>query len=365
LRHVGSIHSSGQRRAQASFGPGTLTRMAIEHPWSEPPAPGTTRDVASGVKWLRMPLPFQLDHINLWLVEDGDGWAIVDTGVGLPDVRALWERIFAGELHGRRVTRVLVTYFHPDHMGNAAWLAERGDVEVWCTQAEFLIGQMAWRTGEAQDNEPRLRHYRRNGCGEEALASLRRRGNHYPGLVPTMPSAFRALADGETVTLGDRPFRVIVGRGHSPEHAALWCEASGVLISGDQVLPKITTNVSVWPDQPRGNPLRLYLDSLERFRGIGADALVLPSHGFPFRGLPERLAELRTHHAARLAETLDAIAEPRSAADIVPILFRRQLDTHQLTFALGEALAHLHLLEGDGRAVRLVGDDGVHRFRKA
>jgi glyoxylase-like metal-dependent hydrolase (beta-lactamase superfamily II) len=339
--------------------------MAIEHPWSEAPAGGTVREVAPGVKWLRMPLPFQLNHINLWLVDDGDGWAIVDTGVGLPDVRALWERIFADHLDGRPITRVIVTHFHPDHMGNAAWLTERWGVDLWCAQAEYLIAQVAWRTGEARDNEPRLRHYRRNGCDEAALASLRTRGNHYPKLVPALPSAFRAIGEGDTLEVGRHRFRVIVGGGHSPEHSALWCEEAGVLISGDQVLPRITTNISVWADQPRGNPLRLYLDSLDRFRGLGAGALVLPAHGLPFRGLPERLAELRTHHAARLSETLDALTEPRSAADIVPILFRRELDSHQLGFALGEALAHLHFVEADGRAARVVGADGVHRFRKA
>jgi glyoxylase-like metal-dependent hydrolase (beta-lactamase superfamily II) len=152
--------------------------MSLDHPWSEPPAPGTTIEVAPGVKWLRMPLPFQLNHINLWLVDDGAGWAIVDTGVGLADVRALWDQIFAGSLGGRPITRVIVTHFHPDHMGNAAWLMERWGVDLWCAQAEYLIGHVAWRTGEARDNEPRLRHYRRHGCGEEALAGLRQRGNH-------------------------------------------------------------------------------------------------------------------------------------------------------------------------------------------
>jgi glyoxylase-like metal-dependent hydrolase (beta-lactamase superfamily II) len=338
--------------------------MAIEHPWSAPPAPGVTVDVAPGVKWLRMPLPFQLNHINLWLVDDGDGWAIVDTGVGLEDVRALWERILAG-LGGRPVTRVIVTHYHPDHIGNAAWLTERLGVHLWCTRAEFYGGQVASLSSAARGREQWLRHYRRNGCDETALAALRARGNHYPKLVPTFASAFHAVADGDTLTLGRQRFRVIVGRGHSPEHAALWCETAGVLISGDQVLPRITPNISVWPDQPWGDPLRLYLDSLDGFRGIGAGALVLPSHGLPFRGLPERLGELRTHHAARLAEALDAISEPRSAADVVPFLFRRELDSHQLGFALGESLAHLHLLEADGRAARLVGDDGVHRFRKA
>jgi glyoxylase-like metal-dependent hydrolase (beta-lactamase superfamily II) len=339
--------------------------MPIDHPWTQPPAPGTVIAVAPGVAWLRMPLPFQLDHINLWLLEDGEGWAIVDTGVGLPDVRALWEQIFAGHLGGRRVTRVILTHFHPDHLGNAGWLTERWGVELWCTHAEFLIAHMAVSSTGPRQGEARMRHYRRNGASEEALAALATRGDHYQRLVPTLPGEFRMFREDDTLTIGGRPWKVIVGRGHSPEHAALWCEEAGVLISGDQVLPRITTNISVWPDQPWGDPLRLYLDSLERFRGIGADALVLPAHGLPFRGLPERLGELRTHHAARLAGTLDAIIEPRSAADILPILFRRQLDSHQLGFALGEALAHLHRLEADGRALRVVGDDGVHRFRKA
>jgi glyoxylase-like metal-dependent hydrolase (beta-lactamase superfamily II) len=343
----------------------TLDGMRLDYPWNEPPAPGTTIEVAPGVQWLRMPLPFQLNHINLWLVEDGAGWAVVDTGVGLPDVRALWDRIFAGHLGGRPITRVIVTHFHPDHMGNAGWLTDRWSTALWCAQAEFLVGQVAWRTGEARDNAPRLRHYRRNGCSDEQLAALAERGNHYPQLVPTIPTEFRAVRDGEELTLGGRRFTMIVGHGHSPEHAAFWCEEAGVLLSGDQVLPRITTNVSVWPDQPWGNPLRGYLDSLERYRGIGPDALVLPAHGLPFRGLPERLAELRTHHDARLAQALDAIIEPRSAADVVPALFRRQLDSHQLSFALGEALSHLHYLEADGRAVRITGDDGIHRFQKA
>jgi glyoxylase-like metal-dependent hydrolase (beta-lactamase superfamily II) len=343
----------------------TLERMRLDYPWSEPPTPGTTIEVAPGVKWLRMPLPFRLNHINLWLLEDGPGWAIVDTGVGLDDVRALWERIFAGPLGGRPITRVIVTHFHPDHMGNAAWLTERWGTALWCAQAEFLIGQLAWRASETRDNEPRLRHYRSNGCSEAQLASLAERGNHYLKLVPTIPTVFRAVHDGEVLTIGGRRWSMIVGHGHSPEHAAFWCAEAGVLISGDQVLPRITTNVSVWPDQPWGNPLQGYLESLGRFRGIGADALVLPAHGLPFRGLPERIAELRTHHAARLAEALDAIADPRSAADIVPVLFRRELDSHQLSFALGEALSHLHFLEADGRAVRVVSPDGIRRFRKA
>jgi glyoxylase-like metal-dependent hydrolase (beta-lactamase superfamily II) len=338
--------------------------MVLDHPWSQPPAPAHTIDVAPGIRWLRMPLPFALDHINLWLLEDGPGWAIVDTGVGLDDTRALWERIFAEQLDGRPVTRVVVTHFHPDHMGNTGWLTERWRVALWSTQGEYLSAQIACRFSSAEDFAPRLTHFRRNGCDDEALARLARRGNHYHGLVPSIPGEYHCVREGDTLAIGGRRWQVLVVHGHAPEHACLWDAEGGVLISGDQVLPKITTNVSVWSEQPWGNPLRLYLDSLARFRPMAADTLVLPSHGLPFRGLHERIAMLRDHHAARLSETLDTLTEPRSAADVVPVLFRRKLDTHQLSFAMGEALAHLHFLEADGRAVRIVGEDGVHRFQK-
>jgi glyoxylase-like metal-dependent hydrolase (beta-lactamase superfamily II) len=167
--------------------------MTLDHPWTEPPAPADLRAVAPGIYWLRMPLPFQLNHINLWLLEDGDGWTIVDTGVGLDDTRALWERIFATHLDGRPVRRVLVTHFHPDHMGNAGWLSARWKTELWCTQAEWLYAQYAWRSRGAADFEPRLAHFRRHGCGPEALVQLGRRGNHYPSLVPEVSSEFRRI----------------------------------------------------------------------------------------------------------------------------------------------------------------------------
>ena len=339
--------------------------MALEHPWTTPPAPGGAIEVAPGIRWLRMPLPFRLDHINVWLLEDGPGFAIVDTGVGLDETRGLWDRVFARELDGRPITRVIVTHFHPDHMGNAAWLAERWRADLWCTQGEWLAAQHAWRLRDPAELEPRLDHYRRNGAGEDALARLRRRGNHYPDLVPTVTGKFHRLREGATLELAGRRWEILTLGGHSPEHACLSCQDLGVLISGDQGLPKITTNVSVWAEQPWENPLRLYLDSLERFRPMAADTLALPSHGLPFRRLGERVEHLRDHHEARLAETLDALTEPRSAAEIVPTLFRRELDTHQLGFAMGEALSHLHFLEAEGRAVRVIGDDRVHRFRKA
>ena len=345
-------------------GPGIQDGTGLVHPWADPPAPGRAITVAPGIRWVRMPLPFALDHINLWLLDDDGGWAIVDTGIGLPDTRELWERVFENELDGKPVTRVIVTHFHPDHMGNAGWLVERWRVELWCTQAEWLTAQLAWRTRNGADVDKRLALYRRHGCPEDLIAEFRHLGNHYPRVVPTLAPDFRGLRDGDRLTIGGREWTVLTVHGHAPDHACLWCPEAGVLISGDQVLPKITTNVSVWPDQPLGNPLRLYLDSLRRFRPMPADTLVLPSHGLPFHGLHPRLDRLRQHHDARLAETVDAVAEPRAGIDLVPVLFKRKLDVHQLGFAIGEVLAHLHLLESEGLVQRLAGVDGLDRFRR-
>ena len=344
-------------------GHGIPPQNGLLHPWPEPPGPGETITVAPGVRWLRMPLPFALNHINLWLLDDEDGVAIVDTGIGLRDTRELWERLFT-TLGGKPVTRVLVTHFHPDHMGNAGWLTERFSVDLWCSEAEWLAARRASSSRNGAELDAWLTHYRRHGFGDDAIEQFRRRGNHYPRIVPTLAKDYHRVRDGDTLEIGALTWEAFTVRGHAPEHVCLWCPELNVLISGDQVLPKITTNVSVWADQPRANPLRLYLDSLARFRPLPSDVLVLPSHGLPFRGLHARLDALASHHDARLGETVDALAEPRTGVELIPILFRRELDVHQLSFAIGEVLAHLNLLEAEGAVARLTGEDGIERFSR-
>lgn len=334
----------------------------ISYPWPAPPAMGQVIPVAPGIKWLRMPLPFRLDHINLYLLEDHGGWTVVDAGIGLPRTRELWQGVFAAALDGRPVQRVIVTHFHPDHMGNAHWLADQWNVDVWCTQGEWLMAQLAWRAGG--DLTRRVAYYQRNGVDEREVEVIRARGHHYVKVVPSVAPQFHGVRDGELLTIGDREWEVLTVFGHSPEQAILYSAESSILISGDQILPSISTNVSVWQDQPLGNPLRLYLDSFERFRAMASGTLVLPSHGLPFHGLPERIEALRHHHAERLALTLDATAEPRTAADVLPVLFTRDLDPQQFGFAFGETLAHLHYLEWQGRVKRIVGPDATIRFAR-
>ncbi len=332
---------------------------SLEYPFSEIPAPGTTLQVAPGIHWLSMPLPFQLDHINLWLMEDEDGWTIVDTGIGNPPTRELWERVL-GEKH---VKRVIVTHYHPDHAGNAAWLCERFGAELWMTQGEYLTAH-AVRTGTAgYTAEAVLAVFRRNGLDEKRAAAMAGGRNRYAALVPEFPFSYRRIIEGDEVRVGKHPWRAIIGHGHAPEHLSLFSQGANVLIAGDMLLSTISTNVSVWSIDPEGDPLRLFLDSVAGYRELPEDVLVLPSHGKPFRGAHRRVAQLETHHQARLQELTQSLQEkPKSAAELLGVLFRRPLDAHQTFFAMGEAIAHLHYLYYAGRAQRQVDADGIMRY---
>lgn len=328
------------------------------------PEPGATLEVAPGVHWLRMPLPFALDHINLWLLEDGAGWAIVDCGITSDRTRGLWEQVFATALQGRPVTRVIVTHMHPDHIGLAHWLCERWSCRLWISATDWNAARMASQATTGFGGAAAADFFALHGLVDpESQAKVRARANYYASMVPEVPRQFRRLMDGMQLGIGGRAWRCIAGHGHAPEHIALACEQTGTLISGDMVLPRISTNVSVIDLEPEADPLPLYLRSLERFLPLAEDTLVLPSHGKPFTGLHRRLAQLQAHHDERLADLLRACGErPLSAAEALPVLFKRPLDLHQTTFAMGEAIAHLHALAGAGRLRPLHGADGVRRW---
>ena len=338
---------------------------ALRFPVAAPPQPGETVPIAPGVLWLRMPLPFALDHINLWLLPDGEGWTIVDAGYAMPETRALWERIFAERLDGAAVGRVIVTHYHPDHIGLADWLCERWRVRLWTTEKEWLHARVMSR--ESDDFAASRREFaRRAGLDAASSELFGEHGKGYLRGVPSVPSSYERLADGMTVAIGGREWRVIVGEGHAPELACLYCAEAGVLISGDQVLPRISPNVSVQAHEPDGDPLARYLVSLAKLRAaVPPETLVLPSHNLPFVGLHARIDALAAHHQARCEEILAACATARSAVDLLPLLFRRPLDRHQTAFALGEALAHLHYLMVRGALDRVLGFDGVYRFIRA
>jgi len=332
--------------------------MQIDYPFDTPPPAGAALAVAPGVHWLRMPLPFALDHINLWLLEDESGCVAVDTGIALDAVKEAWK----SALTGRRLCRQIVTHFHPDHLGLAAWLEAETGAPLWMTQGEYLTAQAIAEGVAPFGVAAMLAFFRAHGLDADRLAALEQRGNAYKRGVPAIPATFHRLADGDVLGIDGRDWRVIVGQGHAPEHASLYCETLGVLISGDMLLPRISTNISVFAAQPEADPLGLFLASLDRLTTLPADTLVLPSHGRPFRGLHARVAELREHHAARCAELLAACAaRPRSAAELLPVLFGRPIeDAHQTMFAMGEAIAHLNHLEHQRRLERTIENGIIH-----
>ena len=344
--------------------------LLFPHP--DAPLPAKAIEVVEGVLWIRMPLPFALDHINLWLLRDRidgvDGWTLIDTGFGNPATRELWDEHFATTLQGLPLLRVIVTHYHPDHIGNAGWLLERvqGPKLAWMTQGEFAIAHLV--LNEAVNSMKTFApFFARHGMPADAASAQGARGNIYRIGVPDLPQQYRRIVTGDNVRINGRDWRVIVGMGHAPEHASLFCPSLNVLIAGDMLLPRISTNVSVGPIEPDGDPLAHFLAAIAVYTRLPDDTLVLPSHGLPFIGIKPRVAALTEHHRARLAElhAAAAAAEAVTAHELLPVLFRRQLDVQQQFFAMGESIAHLNHLWHQRRLERIVGDDGVIRFKSS
>jgi glyoxylase-like metal-dependent hydrolase (beta-lactamase superfamily II) len=346
------------------------------------PGAGELIPLAEGIGWARLPVPGSLKHINVWVLDDGDSGsqpgagagagdvALVDTGIDLPDSRAAWEALFAGPLAGRRVTRIICTHFHPDHIGLAGWLTERFGVPLWMTRDEWLFARML--TADIRDAPPReaVAYWRAAGWSEERIAAEQAKGwGRFASIVTAVPVSFVRMRDGEMLRIGARDWRVVVGTGHCPEHACLVDPGSGsgagsggLIIAGDQVLPRITSNVSLSLSEPEADPLGDWLASIEKLRRLPADLLVLPSHGEPFTGLHARLDALAEGHRGRLDALHFYLAEPKRAVDCFPVLFGRAIDDAVIGLATGEAFAHLRRLEVEGRATREV-RDGVHWYR--
>jgi glyoxylase-like metal-dependent hydrolase (beta-lactamase superfamily II) len=355
------------------------TPSALDYPWgTELPAPGRATQVAEGVYWLRMALPFALDHINLWLLRDQlpdprepsrmrEGWTVVDCGIDNPATRAAWGQVFEQALQGLPILRVLVTHMHPDHMGLAHWLCAHWQAPLWMNTTEYQSALLACSGASNFGGDKTQAFFAAHGwTSPEDMAQVRDRVGYYSGMVPQVPDAYHRLTDGQSVRIGQRQWRCISGLGHSPEHIALYAEEDGLLVSGDMLLPSISTNVSVYSQEPDSNALQWFLDSIERMARIPDDCLVLPSHGRPFKGAKLRIKQLQEHHAERLDDLLQACTgTARCAHELLPVLFKRELNLHQTTFAMGEAIAHLNALWHAGQVRRQLDADGIYRFQSS
>jgi glyoxylase-like metal-dependent hydrolase (beta-lactamase superfamily II) len=334
----------------------------LRFPFPQPPAPAGTIEIAPGVLWLRFPLPFRLNHINIFLIEDGDGFAIVDTGIANEATRAIWESLATGLLEGRRLTRLIVTHFHPDHIGLAGWLAERFGVPLLTTQTTYLQCLTISLSPGALDAPVYRDFYMRRGLKAAETAIVFTQGHAYLKMVTPLPPIFERIANGDRLKIGGRIFDVITGEGHAPEHAMLYCAQDKLLIAGDQVMERISPNVSVWAVDPHGDPLGLYLRSLKELKArVPDDVLVLASHHRPFHGLHERIGELMEHHAQRCEAIFEAAREPKTAAELLPVLFHKPLDPHEMSFAFSEVLAHMNCMLRLGTLAWAEPEGGIER----
>jgi glyoxylase-like metal-dependent hydrolase (beta-lactamase superfamily II) len=344
----------------------TAVSAALTFPCGSPPAPGEALEVAPGVLWLRMRLPMAgLNHINLWALEDEDGWTLIDTGMQTADTAADWHNVLAGPLGRRPVRRVICTHMHPDHIGMAGWLTRQHECRLWMTRLEYVTCRMLVADTGREAPADGVRFYRGAGWDEEALEHYKARFGSFGKAVYALPDSYRRILDGEELAIGGRLWRAVVGRGHSPEHLCLHCPQLKVLISGDQVLPRISSNVSVFPTEPDANPLSEWLESLAAIkRQVPDDVLVLPSHNEPFRGLHARLEALIEGHEERLARVHQELSQPQRAIDVFGALFRRRVGLDMLGMATGESIAHLNCLIGRGVAARELDAAGVTWYRR-
>ncbi|MGD8325306.1 MAG: MBL fold metallo-hydrolase [Sphingomonadales bacterium] len=328
--------------------------QGLSYPFETLPEPGETLEVAPGVHWLRMPLPFALDHINLWLLEDGDGFVIIDTGIAMPKVKVNWKRILETKVGDKPINRIYVTHYHPDHIGLAGWLAEETGAPMVTTRTEYLYSRML--SLDVRDEPPIqvMQFYKSVGFDDEQLELVRARGwGGYAKGVHEVPVSYERIEDGDRLTINEREWRVVVGRGHAPEHACFYCEELGVFISGDQVLPRISSNVSVYPTEPESNPLGDWMESLVRLKQLRDDVLVLPAHNEPFYGLHDRLDTLLQGHCLKLERLARNLKEPKPVTGTLNTLFGRKFnDAMLLSMATGESLAHIRLLEALGYVER-------------
>ncbi len=334
---------------------------SIRYPHETPPAEGEAISVADGVLWMRLPLPMALDHVNIYALDDGDGWTIIDTGFDSRRSRAIWQKLLAGPLAGKPVTRVIVTHHHPDHVGLAGWFQAEYGAELWTTRTAWLFSRML--TLDVQDRPtPQTLAFWRSGGMDPAIYEKRanERPFNFADVVAPMPLGFKRIKQGDVIRIGGRDWDVHIGNGHAPEHATFWSGDDNLVLGGDQLLPSISPNIGVYATEPDADPVADWLESCERLTPLAReDHLVLGGHKLPFIGLPTRLRQLIENHHGCLKRLAEHLQTPRVASDCFAPLFKRKIDEGTYGLALVEAMAHLNHMLAMGQVTRVRRDDGA------
>ncbi|HAZ80274.1 MAG TPA: MBL fold metallo-hydrolase, partial [Porticoccaceae bacterium] len=317
----------------------------LSYPFDNRPNPGELIEVGPGIFWVRMPLPISLNHINLWMLEEQDGWTLVDTGMATEDTKALWEEIFSTHLNSKPVKQVIVTHMHFDHLGLAGWLVEKWGATLCMSRTEYLSSRVIINEIKSDPPEATVAFFRAAGVEESILDEFKVRFNNRSDFVSPLPSHYKRLTDNQVLQIGSLQWTVIIVEGHSPEHICLHCKSLNIMIAGDQILPRISPNISVRPDEPRANPLHNFLRSCESLKNrLNKDVLILPSHGDPFYGVHLRLQDMINEHKKGLQDLLEFCSQPRSVAEVFPILFKSKINIGNMVIAVGEAVANLNYL---------------------
>jgi glyoxylase-like metal-dependent hydrolase (beta-lactamase superfamily II) len=326
----------------------------IRHPWPEPPAQGAATEVAPGILWLRLPLPMVLDHVNVYALDEGDSWTLIDTGIHSKRSVALWEDILAGPLQGKPVSRVILTHHHPDHIGMAGWFMERFGAALWASRTSCLLARLLILDVEERPTPQALAFSRAGGMDPEIYEHRKHeRPYNFADICAPIPVGYTRLKEGDVIRAGGRDWDVRMGGGHAPEHVTLWSRDDALVIAGDQILPGISPNIGVYPTEPLADPLSDWLAACDRLAVHARDDhLVLPGHKLPFTGLPRRMAQLSGNHHAALDRLRAFLKEPHTAADCFPLLFKRRIDRGTYGLALVEAVAHLNHLLHAGEVTR-------------
>ncbi len=343
----------------------TKPKTKLEFFTNTAPAAGTVTEITDGVFWLRMTLPMAgLDHINLYFLRDGDEFVVVDTGLGWKDAMDIWGCVFADNMGGAHVNRVICTHLHPDHAGLAGWMCRKFGAPLLMTMGEYLLCRlMAADTGKSAPKEG-IEFYQRAGFTAEQIENYKSRFGGFGKAISELPNGYQRIRDNEMIEIDGSDWQVIIGSGHSPEHACLYNKDKNIMISGDQILPNISSNVSVWPTEPDGNPLEDWISSCHKLRGaVPKDTLILPAHGIPFRGAHHRLGRLIMHHENALERLHEYCFEPKRSTEVYPMLFRRKINDGNRLMAVGESIAHLHCLMQRGLMVRTLNADGHYIYR--